>query len=127
MKLYSKEVLLLGGIYEILAIPLAYLPSEVANIVTDILFGIFIICIIMLFFNKIPKFITFVQNSFPKISYYLTAIGGIPYAIMFFSSSSLEAILLSIIQMNKLTSSCMFSIRNFAIVFNIPYCGVFQI
>lgn len=76
MKLWSKEALVLGGAYGVLDTPFALLGLE---IISDILFGLFIICVIMLCFNKTPKFISFMMNKYPKTSYYLTAIGWIPY------------------------------------------------
>lgn len=76
MKLWSKEALVIGGIYGVLETPLSLLGFEK---VTDVLFGLFIACLLMLFFNKTPKFLMdFISNS-PKISYYLCAIGWIPY------------------------------------------------
>ena len=79
MKLWSKEALVLGGAYGILDTPFALSGLE---IISDILFGLFIICIIMLCFNKTPKFISFMMNKYPKTSYYLTAIGWIPYFVI---------------------------------------------
>ena len=76
MKLYSKEVLILGGIYNVLDTPFAY-----ANIdyITDFLFIAFVLFMFMLLFNRVPKFISYLQNKYPTISYYLAAIGWIPY------------------------------------------------
>lgn len=82
MKLYSKETLLLGGIYEVLGTPLAYISNEITDFISGILFLGFIICIFYLFFNKIPIFISKIQNNFPKLTYYLNAIGWIPYAFV---------------------------------------------
>lgn len=76
MKLWSKEALVLGGIYGVLETPLSLLGFES---ITDILFLLFIVGGLMLCFNKTPKFLSnFISNS-PKTSYYLCAIGWIPY------------------------------------------------
>lgn len=92
MKLWSKEALVLGGIYGVLETPLSLLNFE--NI-SDILFILFIICILMLSSNRTPKFLSEFISKFPKTSYYLAAIGWIPYfmiitTIVFLGSTYLE-------------------------------------
>lgn len=76
MKLWSKEALVLGGIYGVLDTPFSLLGFE---LISDVVFLLFIVCAIMLLFNKIPKFISFVMNKYPKTTYYLAAIGWVPY------------------------------------------------
>ncbi len=76
MKLWSKEALVLGGIYGVLETPLSFLGVENT---TDILFLLFIIGIFMLCFNKTPKFLSNFISNHPQTSYYLCAIGWIPY------------------------------------------------
>lgn len=79
MKLWSKEALVLGGIYGVLDTPFSLLGL---NLITDILSLLFIFYTIMLCFNRTPKFIAFAINQHPQISYYLSAIGWIPYVII---------------------------------------------
>ena len=79
MKLWSKEALLLGGIYGILEAPFTYLKCE---FITDILFFVFVCCAIMLCFNRTPKFISKTMENYPNISYYLVSIGWIPYFVI---------------------------------------------
>lgn len=76
MKLCSKEALLLGGFYSVLA-PLSYLDQEGA--VSAVLFLGFVIGMVLLCFNKVPKFIYYVINHYPRTSYYLMSIGWVPY------------------------------------------------
>lgn len=76
MKLWSKEALVLGGIYGVLETPLSFLGFENTS---GILFLLFILGMFMLCFNKIPKFLSNFILNYPKTSYYLTAIGWIPY------------------------------------------------
>ncbi|MBP3687296.1 MAG: hypothetical protein J6J35_02910 [Alphaproteobacteria bacterium] len=76
MKLWSKEALVLGGIYGVLETPLSFLGLENTS---GILFLLFILGMFMLCFNKIPKFLSNFILNYPKTSYYLTAIGWIPY------------------------------------------------
>lgn len=76
MKLWSKEALVLGGIYGVLETPFSFLGLENT---TDILFVLFILGMFMLCFNKMPKFLSNFISNYPKTSYYLCAIGWIPY------------------------------------------------
>lgn len=76
MKLWSKEALVLGGIYSVLETSFSFLGLEKT---TGILFVLFIIGMFMLCFNKIPKFLSNFISNYPKTSYYLCAIGWIPY------------------------------------------------
>ena len=43
MKLYSKEALLLGGIYGGIATPLAYTSNELLSMIADVLFWLFLL------------------------------------------------------------------------------------
>ena len=76
MKLWSKEALVLGGIYEVLSTPCVYLNLE--NI-GYCLFFVFVACMLGVCFNKVPKFIKKVIENYPKVAYYLASIGWIPY------------------------------------------------
>ncbi len=76
MKLLAKEALVLGGIYGVIDAPFTYIGLE---IIADILFIIFIICAILLCFNKTPQFLSYTIHNYPKTSYYLSSIGWIPY------------------------------------------------
>ena len=76
MKLLSKEALVLGGMYGVIDAPFSIIGSE---FITDILFMAFIICAIMLCFNKKIPFLVQVIDGYPKTSYYLSSIGWIPY------------------------------------------------
>ena len=79
MKLWSKEALVLGGIYGVLSAPLTYLNLD--NI-SMIVFAIFILCMLMLCFNKTPKFLDKIIKNYPKTAYYLASIGWIPYFVI---------------------------------------------
>lgn len=76
MKICSDETLLLGGLYCVFEIIFALLGLEVLR---DILFLVFLIGVIMLCFNKTPKYISYTLNKYPKTSYYLMSFGWIPY------------------------------------------------
>ena len=76
MKLWSKEALVLGGIYGVLSAPCVFFNLE--NI-GYCLFWVFIACMLGVCFNKVPKFINEVIENYPKTAYYLASIGWIPY------------------------------------------------
>ncbi|MBR4105759.1 MAG: hypothetical protein IKK52_00470 [Alphaproteobacteria bacterium] len=79
MKLYSQEALILGGIYGVLDTPFAYMKFEY---ITDFLFIAFVVFIFMLLFNRVPKFVSYIQSNYPIASYYLAAIGWVPYFLI---------------------------------------------
>lgn len=79
MKICSDESLLLGGLYCVFEIIFALLRLEVLR---DILFLIFLISVIMLCFNKTPKYISYTLNKYPKTSYYLMSFGWVPYFML---------------------------------------------
>lgn len=79
MKLWSKEALVLWGIYGVLGTPFTYIENNISEQVLTVLSLLFIVCIVMLCFNKTPKFITQTISKYPRFSYYLGSIGWIPY------------------------------------------------
>ena len=79
MKLWSKEALLLGGIYGVLGTPFTYAENDLFEQILIGLFVIFIFSALMLCFDKTPKFITWMLQHYPHLSYYLIAVGWIPY------------------------------------------------
>ena len=79
MKLWSKESLILGGLYGILETPLSFLGMEK---ITDILFLLFIALIFLLCLGKTPKFLSEFIRKYPRISYYLISSGWIPYFLI---------------------------------------------
>ena len=79
MKLWSKEALLLGGVYSILDILFSVFWL---GFVSNILFILFIVFALMLCFNKTPKFLPYIFNKYPKLSFYMCYIGWVPYAVI---------------------------------------------
>ncbi|MBO4294968.1 MAG: hypothetical protein J5896_05960 [Alphaproteobacteria bacterium] len=84
MKLWSREALVLGGVYSVLSTPFVYGRSQISEHILSILFIIFALYLVLLCFNKTPKLIAHILNTYPGMSYYLTAIGWIPYFAMIF-------------------------------------------
>lgn len=112
MKLWAKEALLIGGIYEAVETPLVYLNI---NEFVNILFILFIVYSILLCFNIKPKFIVNIQHKYPNISYYLMAMGWVPY----FSIICLVTIILiaSYFEWTDILLEKVINIYNFTITF----------
>lgn len=118
MKLWSKEALVLGGIYSVLITPFVFGNNAVIEQISSILFVIFIICAIMLCFNKTPKFVLFTLNRYPKISYYLAAFGWIPY----FTIIAVVSLFISVyfIEYDKNNIEWWLKIMHYILEFGIP-------
>ena len=76
MKLWSKEALVMGGIYGVLDTPFSLLGIE---IISAFLFWGFIISIVILCCNFHIKPLQQLIIKYPVSSYYLSAIGWVPY------------------------------------------------
>lgn len=83
MKYWSNEALVLGGLYGVLGAPFTFMGNSFGDGVLSLLLAIFTLCMLMLCFNKTPKFIYKIIEKLPRVSYYLIAIGWIPYAAIF--------------------------------------------
>ena len=83
MKLYSKEAMLLGGLYTVSAIPFTYLNKSSSGI----LMLLFISLAIILYLNKELRFLERIIAGYPKISYCLSSIGWYPYVFIIFTVS----------------------------------------
>lgn len=76
MNLYSNEALCLGGIFSVMSAPFIY--ASIESVALMLLFA-FVVLMFGIVFNKVPFFVTYMINHHPKITYYLSAIGWIPY------------------------------------------------
>lgn len=83
MKLYSKETMILGGLYTVLAIPFAYLNKTSSGILLLLFIGL----AIMLYFKKKLMFLERMISSYPKISSCLSSMGWYPYIFIIFTVS----------------------------------------
>lgn len=83
MKLYSKEALLLGGLYTVLAIPFTYLNESISGILLLLFIGL----AITLCFKKKLRFLERMISGYPKISNCLSSIGWYPYIFIIFTVS----------------------------------------
>ena len=72
MKIYSKEALI--------STPFAYTASYNLG---GILLVVFILGMFLLFFNKTPRFIRYILDSYPTVAYYICSFGWLPYFRIF--------------------------------------------
>lgn len=83
MKFYSKEALLLVGLYTVLAIPFTYLNKTSSGILLLLFIGL----AIMLCFKKKLMFLERMISGYPKISSCLSSMGWYPYIFIIFTVS----------------------------------------
>ena len=83
MKLWSKEALILGGVYGVLTTPFTYFHNQYFEQIHFVLLGLFVIFMFLNFFNKTPSFIYTFTKQHPILSYYLISIGWIAYFLIF--------------------------------------------
>ena len=79
MKLFSKEALVLGGLYCCLDTPFSLLGFETISNLLGVLFFLFLI---MILFNKVPNFLSKLIANNPKTAYYLSSVGWIVYLVL---------------------------------------------
>ena len=85
MKLFSKEALLLGGIYGLYSFPLTFFEeSFVGDLLIFIMTAVFLVSMIRLLFNNVPKFVLNFSEKHPRLSIYLIASGWFFYFIWVF-------------------------------------------
>ena len=81
MKICKSELLLLGGMYQILAFILSYIDTPLADATLGILYIMFWIAVLAMSLSIINTwgFVHRTNEAFPKISVFLASIGWIPY------------------------------------------------
>lgn len=84
MKIYSKDAFTLGGLYIILEPLFTYIPLEIFDYLSSILFVFFIYLLLKILFGKTPAFIINLQTRNILVGHYLRAIGWIPYFCFIF-------------------------------------------
>ena len=82
MKLWSREVLMVGGIYSVLSTPFLILKTPMTEQINLFLFFMFIVCMFLLYWSKFSSLISKQTDNFPKLSYYLISIGWLPYFLI---------------------------------------------
>ncbi len=90
MKIISKEALTVGGLYGVTSLSLGLFSEFLASLS----FYLFFFALIMLCFNRVPKFIEALQNNYPKITIYLQYFGIPTYLVIFLTLGLLLFVLL---------------------------------
>lgn len=81
MKMCKSELLLLGGMYQVLAFILAMFNTEFAYATGGVLYILFWVAVLALSMSFVASwgFVHKMNENFPKISVFLASIGWIPY------------------------------------------------
>jgi len=81
MKICRNELLLMGGMYQILAFIFALFNNEMMYAMGGILYVLFWVAVLALSLALVPSwgFVHGMNDMFPRISVFLAAIGWIPY------------------------------------------------
>lgn len=81
MKICRNELLLMGGMYQILAFLFAWFNSEITYAMGGVLYVVFWVAVLALSLALIPSwgFVHRMNEAFPRISVFLASIGWIPY------------------------------------------------
>lgn len=87
MKICKNELLLLGGMYQVVAIGLSLFNTEVAYITSGVLYILFWIAVFSLSMAFVSSwgFVYKMNNMMPRLSVFLAAIGWIPYFTIFYA------------------------------------------
>ncbi len=87
MKICKKELLLLGGMYQILAIIFNLFDNEIALTMGAILYVLFWVAVLFMSMSLIPswEFVHKTNHNFPRLSVFLASIGWIPYFSVIYS------------------------------------------
>ena len=81
MKICRSELLLMGGMYQILAFIIAMFSSEISFAMNGVLYVLFWAAVLALSFSFVSSwgFVYRMNDSFPRLSVFLASIGWIPY------------------------------------------------
>ncbi len=79
MKLCKDELLLFGGMYQIIALIISLFTSEIAYAINGFLYIVFWLAVLAIAFNWVPRFVFQMNDRFPRMSVFMASIGWIPY------------------------------------------------
>ncbi|MBO5039406.1 MAG: hypothetical protein J6C85_08170 [Alphaproteobacteria bacterium] len=117
MKSHIKDILLLGGIYFIGSTVLAFFPT--LNIADTIWLLLAVIALIILIFKKRLSFLEKLKNTLPRLSFFLTAIGWLPYVA---TSVSFLLLAIHLIFTNQIP---LYLLQNIYIISEYIYAALF--
>lgn len=81
MKICKSELLLMGGMYQILAFIIALFSSDISFAMNGVLYVLFWAAVLALSFSFVSSwgFVYKMNDNFPRLSVFLASIGWIPY------------------------------------------------
>ena len=123
MKLWSKEALILGGVYGVLTTPFTYFHNQYFEQIHFVLLGLFVIFMFLNFFNKTPSFIYTFTKQHPILSYYLISIGWIAYFLIF--GIIIIPLFASVFEWNDTDIKIVVDIFDFICTYGIPVSLLF--
>ena len=87
MKICRNELLLMGGMYQVLAFLFAWFNNEITFAMGGMLYVLFWVAVLALSLALVPswEFVHRMNDSFPRISVFLASIGWIPYFSVFYA------------------------------------------
>ena len=87
MKICRNELLLMGGMYQVLAFLFAWFNNEITYAMGGMLYVLFWVAVLALSLALVPSwgFVHRMNESFPRISVFLASIGWIPYFSVFYA------------------------------------------
>ena len=93
MKICRNELLLLGGMYQLIAFVIAMFNSQFAYAMGGVLYILFWVAVLALSMSMIPswEFVHKMNENFPRLSVFLASIGWIPYFTVIYAVISLVA------------------------------------
>ena len=87
MKICRNELLLMGGMYQVLAFVFALFNTEISLAMLGVLYVLFWVAVLAMSVALVPSwaFVHKMNDTFPKISLFLASIGWIPYFAVFYA------------------------------------------
>lgn len=81
MKICRNELLLMGGMYQILAFIFAFFNTDMTYAMGGVLYVMFWVAVLALSLALVPSwgFVHGMNDTFPRLSVFLASIGWIPY------------------------------------------------
>lgn len=81
MKICRSELLLMGGMYQILAFIIALFSTDISFAMNGVLYVLFWAAVLALSFSFVSSwgFVYKMNDNFPRLSVFLASIGWIPY------------------------------------------------
>ncbi len=91
MKICKSELLLLGGMYQVLALILGMFNNEFVYAMGGILYILFWVAVLFMSLSVVSSwgFVHKMNESFPRISVFLASIGWIPYFAVIYAVISM--------------------------------------